>query len=80
MTVAGNDDESDNSVDSDVGREVDSVEILETPCPFNPQCLTLFQTALQQLQLEDIIPGNYGILEEEWGEGGYPTIETIQSG
>lgn len=75
----GNDNESDGSVNSDVGEEIDSVEILGTPCPSDPQHLTLFQIALQQSQLEDIIPGNYGILEEQWGEDEYPTIETIQS-
>ena len=58
----------------------DSVEVLETSCPFDNDHLDLFQNALRKVQEEGIIPGHYRVLEEEWDEDEYSTIETLPSG
>ncbi|KAK7678905.1 hypothetical protein QCA50_018045 [Cerrena zonata] len=69
-----------NSDDGTEEEEAESVPVDESHPPFNEHYLNIFRNALQQVRNEVIIPEEYGILENEWEENGYPTVETIQSG
>ncbi|KAI6149919.1 hypothetical protein BKA82DRAFT_135849, partial [Pisolithus tinctorius] len=48
------------------------------PFPY-PQTEVIFGDALERLQEMEHIPSGLGMLEEEWGEDGYPEIEVILS-
>lgn len=73
-------DSSDSSDDEQNEEEVESVEVDESHPPFDEHHLALFRDALRQVCDQGIIPEGYGVLEDEWGGDGYPTVETIQSG
>jgi len=50
----------------------------DNPFP-TPQAEMVFQDAFERLHEMEHIPSGFGILEEEWGEDGYPETEVIHS-
>ena len=49
-------------------------------CPFGPQGLALFEGFLSQVTEQRVLPEGYGIREEEWDEGEYPSVEILRTG
>jgi hypothetical protein len=58
-----------------------AVKVPRSQSPFtNPTRKALFLAVLNQICTAGAIPHGYGITAAEWGEGGYPTYETITVG
>ncbi|KAF8957599.1 hypothetical protein BDZ97DRAFT_1952649, partial [Flammula alnicola] len=59
----------------------EGVPVVQGHNPFNnDETETAFFKVLQEVIEKDIVPIGYGILPEEWVDGGYPTAETMQIG
>lgn len=57
------------------------MQVPPSESPFvSPDDLNVFQIALAAVGSEDIVPEGYGLLEDEWEEDAYSTIEVINSG
>ncbi|KAJ7730649.1 hypothetical protein B0H14DRAFT_2409566, partial [Mycena olivaceomarginata] len=48
--------------------------------PFSGEAAQVFEAAFEQVQAANVIPGGYGLLEEEWEDAGYPSFEILKSG
>ena len=66
-----------------VNRRVHGKEIVtprhENPFKSNTNMET-FEEALQSVRLEGVVPDGYGVLPEEWDDGGYPSYEILKVG
>jgi hypothetical protein len=48
--------------------------------PFSGEGMSVFDLALQTAERRGIVPSGYGLLEDEWEDGGYPAYEILKSG
>lgn len=56
----------------------DAVDPPKQASPFiKPASEEIFWKALRDLDKEDIIPGGFGIAQNEWEDGSYPEVESI---
>jgi hypothetical protein len=57
----------------------DAVAVPQDKAPFeSPQSVGIFQEALTGVLDSEVVPAGYGLREEEWGNGIYPTSELIK--
>lgn len=68
-------------LDQDAQIRHDAVEAPETADPFGtPELRGMFDAALTAVREQELVPVGYGILEGEWEDGTYTSVETIRSG
>ncbi|KDR81020.1 hypothetical protein GALMADRAFT_46025, partial [Galerina marginata CBS 339.88] len=89
---SGDEDNSDEEVEipEDLGERLvadqeghivhPAVPVPSKSCPFGVAGLALFETLFSQVTDQVIIPPGYGIKEEEWDDGEYPSVETLRTG
>jgi len=51
-----------------------------TECPFNEEMETIFYAGLTEAERIGLLPADYGVQQEEWEDGEYPTFEHIKTG
>jgi hypothetical protein len=51
-----------------------------TECPFNEEMETIFYAGLTEAEQIGLLPADYGVRQEEWEDGEYPTFEHIKTG
>ncbi len=57
-----------------------AIPVPDGNCPFSNEGLETFLKALQQIQEAEIVPENYGLLEDEWEGETYGDVETLIRG
>ena len=57
----------------------DSVQVPSSESPFTEEDLEAFRLALSAVNMAGFVPNGYGLLEDEWESGSYPTVETLNS-
>ncbi|KAJ7207543.1 hypothetical protein GGX14DRAFT_366075, partial [Mycena pura] len=58
----------------------EAVAVPKHASPFSGEAAQVFEDALEQVQAANIVPAGYGLLENEWDEGVYPSFEILKSG
>ncbi|KAJ7639839.1 hypothetical protein DFH06DRAFT_1001626 [Mycena polygramma] len=48
--------------------------------PFSGEAAQVFKDAFKRVKAAGIVPGGYGLCEEEWEDGAYPSFEILKSG
>ncbi|KAJ7645241.1 hypothetical protein DFH06DRAFT_998707, partial [Mycena polygramma] len=48
--------------------------------PFSGEAAQVFEDAFKRVKAAGIVPGGYGLCEEEWEDGAYPSFEILKSG
>lgn len=56
------------------------IEVPSDTCPFGPHGLDLFTNLFAETTRNKVLPCGYGIREEEWVDGKYPSVESIKTG
>ncbi|KAJ7508218.1 hypothetical protein B0H11DRAFT_1704667, partial [Mycena galericulata] len=58
----------------------DAVSVPKHANPFSGEASRVFEDALEQVCAANILPAGYGLLEDEWDDGAYPSFEILKSG
>ncbi|KAJ7728945.1 hypothetical protein DFH07DRAFT_757038, partial [Mycena maculata] len=58
----------------------DAVSVPKHANPFSGEAVQVFEDALEQVCAANILPAGYGLLEDEWDDGTYPSFEILKSG
>lgn len=58
----------------------DAVPVPKHANPFSGEAEQVFEDALERVRAARIIPEGYGLLEDEWEDGVYPSFQILKSG
>ncbi|KAJ6524109.1 hypothetical protein DFH09DRAFT_937428, partial [Mycena vulgaris] len=59
----------------------EAIEVAQNECPFtNEEAMSIFSSALHEVQAKGIIPQHFGVAEAEWEERYYGETETVKVG
>ncbi|KAJ6608014.1 hypothetical protein B0H10DRAFT_1816739, partial [Mycena sp. CBHHK59/15] len=76
-------DDLDSVIAGDQDRHIrhEPIGVVETECPFaSAEAITIFSSALKDVQSAGIIPRHFGVAETEWEGSFYGETETVKVG